>query len=593
MLTYELIERIVQKETSKEDIIVLRDTFCSDRLGRNAFTSALNEILDDQALHALNATIMSNAIMLNEESPNLLCRQNNEKIFKDLLVMEAKRTDMTIRFDDDNNMLPLTHDDIPHAILDHYATLQKSFYNDPKIQENNKLHYSTDVLISQSINFLLYAPILRHSKTYHGWSDDLKLKNEANLQRIDGQYITKLSDAGIASYAASLNYEPTTSNQDIQNKNFVKDNVNDIITLYGSDLKITPNTIIIEAIEKFESNSKVHLTGVVRGRIHDILSKSIQDGLMEQLNKDFYPTLVINREIIRDTRSSELEKIKKNKIFNKFAHFNAENLSILGNKVIAKIAGDDKQSNQGHSLHQKDIIDPKLHVDFPEILKELAKQPDLSQAEQKLLSNMTDTSLRMLPPSYLYRDNELGGATEEALSNYIYGTSPLHVAVYEAVTSSVKSLISNGENLNIRDDVGNTPLIYAILAEEPKEEIIKLLITNPNINLDIKNDDAQSALHIATKYNHINIVKLLLDAGANINAVNDEGDTALHLALQYHYMDMAKLLFSNSEVDIYVSNDLSLTPLQLATALVANDQALEKLMHSKVAITGHQLDIMA
>ena len=31
MLTYELIERIVQKETSKEDIIVLRDTVCSDR----------------------------------------------------------------------------------------------------------------------------------------------------------------------------------------------------------------------------------------------------------------------------------------------------------------------------------------------------------------------------------------------------------------------------------------------------------------------------------------------------------------------------------------------------------------------------------
>ena len=36
MLTYKLIERIVQKETSKEDIIVLRNAFGSDRLGRDA-----------------------------------------------------------------------------------------------------------------------------------------------------------------------------------------------------------------------------------------------------------------------------------------------------------------------------------------------------------------------------------------------------------------------------------------------------------------------------------------------------------------------------------------------------------------------------
>ncbi|MGL4226034.1 MAG: DUF5410 family protein [Rickettsia sp.] len=408
MLTYKLIERIVQKETSKEDIIVLRNAFGSDRLGRDAFTSALNELLDDQELHALNSTIMKNAIMLNEESPNLLCRQDNEKVFADLLVMEAKRTNMTIRFDDDNNMLPLTPEDIPPAILDHYATLQKSFYNDPKIQEHNKTNNSTDVLISQSINFLLYAPILRNSETYHSWPDDLKLKNEVNLQRIDGQYITKLSDAGIASYSASANYEPTTLNQDIQNTKSVKDKINDIITLYGSDLKITPDTIILEAIEQFESNSKVHFTDAVRDKVHNTLSKSVQGGLEEKINKDPYPKLVINREIIRDTISSELGQIKRNKILNKFAHFNEENLSILGSQVIDKIVGDKKQSNQGHSLHQKDIIDPKLHVDFSEIMKELAKQPNLSQAEQALLGTgkIVDSALQ-IPPAIPPKSDEV------------------------------------------------------------------------------------------------------------------------------------------------------------------------------------------
>ncbi|WP_341787525.1 ankyrin repeat domain-containing protein [Rickettsia endosymbiont of Cantharis rufa] len=177
------------------------------------------------------------------------------------------------------------------------------------------------------------------------------------------------------------------------------------------------------------------------------------------------------------------------------------------------------------------------------------------------------------------------------ITSYVDGTSPLHIASQNSLQEVATALINNGADPNIRDNKGNTPLIYAILAKEPKKEIIELLITSSNINLDIKNDDAQSALHIATKYNHINIVKLLLDAGVNVNAVNDDGDTALHLALQYHYMDIAKLLFSNSEVDIYVPNNLSLTPVQLAISLVADDHELEKLMHSKVTITRHHLNI--
>lgn len=170
-------------------------------------------------------------------------------------------------------------------------------------------------------------------------------------------------------------------------------------------------------------------------------------------------------------------------------------------------------------------------------------------------------------------------------------TTLLHLAVQHNLHEVVTALINHGANLNIRDNAGNTPLIDAILAEELSEKTIKLLIDGPDINLDIKNNDALSALHFAAKYNHLNIVKLLLDAGANINAVNDEGDTALHLALQYHYVDIAKLLFSNSDVDIHVQNDLSLTPLQLAMSIAANDQELEKLIHSKVAITGYQLDV--
>lgn len=133
MIARAIIESIVAQQTTKDDIIVLRDSFGSNINGCKAFVAALDEMLDDQSLHALNSAIMKNAITLNSESPNFLCRSSNEKIFADLLQLEAKRHKMQIKFDDNGNMKPLEPKDIPDAILDHYTTLQKHFYKDSQV----------------------------------------------------------------------------------------------------------------------------------------------------------------------------------------------------------------------------------------------------------------------------------------------------------------------------------------------------------------------------------------------------------------------------------------------------------------------------
>lgn len=56
------------------------------------------------------------------------------------------------------------------------------------------------------------------------------------------------------------------------------------------------------------------------------------------------------------------------------------------------------------------------------------------------------------------------------------------------------------------------------------------------------NDNAQTGLHFATMYGHVEVSLLLLRAGAKVNAQNRFGATPLHCAAQGSYHELAKLL---------------------------------------------------
>jgi len=53
-----------------------------------------------------------------------------------------------------------------------------------------------------------------------------------------------------------------------------------------------------------------------------------------------------------------------------------------------------------------------------------------------------------------------------------------------------------------------------------------------------------TALMLASRCGHYNIVRLLLEAGADVNAKDDDGSTALMLASRNGYIDIVRLLKS-------------------------------------------------
>ncbi|MDD9331659.1 MAG: ankyrin repeat domain-containing protein [Wolbachia sp.] len=61
-------------------------------------------------------------------------------------------------------------------------------------------------------------------------------------------------------------------------------------------------------------------------------------------------------------------------------------------------------------------------------------------------------------------------------------------------------------------------------------------------NVDEKNNCNETALHLATEYGHVEVVKNLIGAGANINEKNSRGETPLCLANKCHDIEVADYL---------------------------------------------------
>ena len=62
------------------------------------------------------------------------------------------------------------------------------------------------------------------------------------------------------------------------------------------------------------------------------------------------------------------------------------------------------------------------------------------------------------------------------------------------------------------------------------------------VDVDAKNKDELTALHVAAIYDHVEIAAFLIQKGADVNARGDDGGTALHAAAFLGQHEVAELL---------------------------------------------------
>lgn len=145
-----------------------------------------------------------------------------------------------------------------------------------------------------------------------------------------------------------------------------------------------------------------------------------------------------------------------------------------------------------------------------------------------------------------------------------WGRTPLHYACWFKCINIIEGLLKYADKskklnslLNDKDYRGYTALMMVLERipdgfnyenESKKLEIFQLLIERQNIiNINDKNKNGWTVLHLAVSLGKFNIIETLLHNKANIYSFNNDKKTPLHLAVEHKNSSILKLLLSFEE----------------------------------------------
>ncbi len=140
-------------------------------------------------------------------------------------------------------------------------------------------------------------------------------------------------------------------------------------------------------------------------------------------------------------------------------------------------------------------------------------------------------------------------------------TREFFAAIENGDVPKVREFISAGVDINVEDDDGNTALLTA--SWSGNKEIVELLLANgADVNYET---DAYfyTALMRASGQGHAEIARLLLNHGANVNAEDDWQLTSLMRAAESGHFEVVRLLLEHG-ADASLRDDRGKTALELA-----------------------------
>ncbi|XXH00935.1 hypothetical protein Hte_007286 [Hypoxylon texense] len=149
-------------------------------------------------------------------------------------------------------------------------------------------------------------------------------------------------------------------------------------------------------------------------------------------------------------------------------------------------------------------------------------------------------------------------------------STPLHHAIRAGIPEMVYLLLDNNSSMEVRDGNGRTPLSYAAWLRHT--EIVSILIDRDAP--DTPDDEGWQALHAA--YDSPEILKLLITRRqVDVNTTTQNGATVLHLAIEYG--ESVSVLLDSGADPLKQDSD-GMTPLQIAAACGVDEEIFSLLL---------------
>lgn len=151
--------------------------------------------------------------------------------------------------------------------------------------------------------------------------------------------------------------------------------------------------------------------------------------------------------------------------------------------------------------------------------------------------------------------------------HYLQGNTAMHYAVSHGNFDIVSILLDSKVcHVNQMNNAGYTCVMLVSLVkliETAHRHVVQRLFQMSDVNIKAKKHN-QTALMLAVSHGNLDMVQILIEAGADINIQDEDGSTALMCAAEHGKIDIVKLLLAQLDCDSSVQDVDGSTALKIA-----------------------------
>ena len=132
--------------------------------------------------------------------------------------------------------------------------------------------------------------------------------------------------------------------------------------------------------------------------------------------------------------------------------------------------------------------------------------------------------------------------------------APLWELCQDGKLDEVRSALARGEDVNDKDSIGETALMNAVCGRH--NSIVKLLLDQPGVKTNEKDNHGHTALHVAAEYNNQEGARMLLlhPTMDSANSKDKYGETVMMTAVKWGHKELLSEFVSHQSVSLDIGN---------------------------------------